>query len=143
MSYKDPEQRREYQRKWIAQRREEWLIANGPCVRCASWENLQIDHKDPKKKVSHKIWSWAKERREKELAKCQALCEKCHLEKSSEENKKPLKHGVHTTYASGCRCPLCSKAHREYMQWWRDQLVAPLPKITVSQESISLLTGRR
>jgi len=123
MPYKDPDQQRKYQPEWRARRQKEWLVANGPCVRCASWENLQIDHKDPKKKVSHRIWSWAKERREKELAKCQVLCKKCHIEKSSEEKRRPIRHGTHSAYASGCRCLSCNKAHREYMKWWKGQLV--------------------
>ena len=127
MPYKDPKKRRafqrEYQKKWIAQRRDEWLIANGPCVECGSWENLQIDHKDPNTKVSHRIWSWAKERREAELAKCQAMCEKCHNKKSAEEKRKPVSHGTHCAYASGCRCPACRQAQKEYMQLWRQPVL--------------------
>ena len=33
-------------------------------------EELELDHTDPGKKVSHSVWSWAEERRLKELEKC-------------------------------------------------------------------------
>ena len=127
MPYKDPETRRafqrEYQKKWMAQRRDEWFAVNGPCAKCGSWEDLQIDHKDPNKKVSHRIWSWAKERREAELAKCQAMCRKCHNKKSAEEKREPVRHGTHSAYASGCRCPACRQAQQEYMQLWRQPVL--------------------
>ena len=77
------EAQREYQRKWMARRRKEWLDANGPCVECGSEENLQVDHINPEDKVEHKVWSWAEGRRLAELAKCQVLCLPCHQAKTS------------------------------------------------------------
>ena len=78
MPYKDREKQRAYQRSWMKERREKWLEENGPCVRCGSNKELRVDHKDPVKKISHRIWSWSDERREVELKKCQVLCEPCH-----------------------------------------------------------------
>lgn len=78
MTYKDLKKQREYQRKWMKKRREDWLTKNGPCIWCGVTKNLQIDHKDPSKKVSHNIWSWAEKRRKAELKKCQILCKSCH-----------------------------------------------------------------
>ena len=40
MSYKDPEQQREFNRKWVAKRRFDWLLEHGPCIRCGSWDIL-------------------------------------------------------------------------------------------------------
>lgn len=78
MPFDETEQKRRYQREWLIKRREAWLEKNGPCARCGSWKELQLDHKDSGKKVSHKIWSWNEKRRTAELAKCQVLCSGCH-----------------------------------------------------------------
>lgn len=77
------EAKREYQRKWIAKRRSDFF-SDKVCVKCGSSECLQLDHIDPKTKVSNSIWSWSKERREAEIKKCQVLCENCHKTKSIE-----------------------------------------------------------
>lgn len=77
MPYKDAQKQREYQRDWMRRRREEWL-AGKVCVDCGSSENIELDHKDPTQKVSHRIWSWAKEKREAEIAKCEPRCRPCH-----------------------------------------------------------------
>jgi len=124
MAYIDPDAQREYQRHWRDRRRQEWLASHGSCAKCGSRENLQIDHKEPKLKISHRIWSWSKERLEAELAKCQILCQKCHIEKSVEEKRKPTEHGTHKAYANGCRCSDCRQAQRDYMQIWRQASIA-------------------
>ncbi|MCA1841504.1 MAG: helix-turn-helix domain-containing protein [Actinobacteria bacterium] len=85
MPIKDPEARRRYQREWMRQRREEYF-SDKVCIKCDSTENLELDHIDPALKIDHKIWSWAKPRREKELAKCQPLCSDCHKAKTFEED---------------------------------------------------------
>lgn len=84
MGYADPAVQRQYQRQWIADRRAAWLAEHGPCVDCGTRDNLQVDHADASTKVTHRVWSWARERREAELAKCVARCESCHVEKSIE-----------------------------------------------------------
>jgi len=122
MPYKDPDVQRKYTRNWMRKRRQAWIISNGPCIKCGSWENLEIDHKDPKQKISHNIWSWSQERREAELVKCQVLCRNCHIKKTIEENYRPIKHGTHNAYANGCRCSICRQAHREYCKAWRQAL---------------------
>lgn len=83
MGYKDKEKQREYQRQWMAKRRQEWIDENGPCA-CGSFNKLEVDHIDPKLKTMEvrSIWSCRKEIRELELAKCQVLCYDCHLEKT-------------------------------------------------------------
>lgn len=82
MPYRDPAAQREYQRKWLAGRRDAWLEGKW-CVRCGTSSDLQIDHIDPRRKVEHRIWSWSEDRRVAELEKCQVLCDTCHREKSS------------------------------------------------------------
>jgi hypothetical protein len=91
MPYADLDQQRAYQREWVARRRAEWLAANGPCVDCGSWKNLQLDHVDSSAKVSHRVWSWSRMRREAELAKCAVRCGPCHSAKTTAHHERP--HG--------------------------------------------------
>lgn len=115
-----PELQRAYQREWIARRRREWLEENGPCVRCGSWEKLELDHKNRLSKVNHKVWSWRESRRNEELSKCQALCEKCHQLKTTSELSLPIPHGTMVGYKSyRCRCDECREANTKYSRAWR------------------------
>jgi hypothetical protein len=77
----------------MARRRAEWFDVNNRCVDCGSPENLELDHVDQSEKVSHKVWSWAKERREAELAKCVPRCVGCHKKKSAGEHAKGANNG--------------------------------------------------
>lgn len=82
MPYADKEKQREYQRQWMANRRAEFFTGKA-CVQCDSTDRLELDHIDRQVKVSHNIWSWSRERREAEIAKCQVLCHDCHREKTN------------------------------------------------------------
>lgn len=113
MPVKNVAARAEYQRKYqlerAKRRRSEWLLANGPCKYCGSWERLEIDHIDQTKKEYpiNSMWLWAAERRNKELAKCQPLCHECHKQKTILSLRRPIIHGTHGGYSKGCRCDLC------------------------------------
>lgn len=78
---------REYRRRLRAQRRADWVNANGPCRHCGSREDLEIDHIDPRTKCFNPRALWLRSRavREDELAKCQVLCAKCHTKKTAAE----------------------------------------------------------
>ncbi len=95
MPYANPAKQKAAQAQWyqdtVRARRVEWLDKNGPCRKCGSSEKLEVDHVDPSQKVTHSVWTWAADRRNAELAKCQVLCEKCHLQKSILENPNTLK----------------------------------------------------
>ena len=85
MGYRECTKQRRFQRRWMHRRRQEWIEQNGPCARCGSTEDLEVDHRDPGQKVDHRVWSWSWPRREKELRKCQVLCRTCHLAKTAAE----------------------------------------------------------
>ena len=70
---------------WIKKRKETWFKQNGPCVKCNSWKNLELDHINPSTKITHRIWSRNEEFRKNELKKCQVLCKICHKEKTKKD----------------------------------------------------------
>jgi DNA-binding XRE family transcriptional regulator len=77
------EEKRKYQREWLAKRRQVGLdYLGGRCASCGTTDKLELDHIDPSTKVDHKIWSWKWERQIVELDKCQLLCETCHTTKT-------------------------------------------------------------
>lgn len=86
MSYKDSQKQKAYQNSWLKERRRRWLQEHGPCVSCGSWEQLEIDHVNPTKKLTHRVWSWSTKRRDLELSKCVVRCTDCHQEKTAIEN---------------------------------------------------------
>ena len=109
MGYKDPVARAAYQRKWLADRRNEYF-AGKSCVGCGSESELELDHVDRSTKISHRIWGWPQVRREAELLKCQVLCRSCHEAKSRSEMKMNWEHGDFRQYKHGkCRCTLCRR----------------------------------
>lgn len=114
------EKKKAYQREWIRKRRQAWIESQGSiCANCGETNKpFELDHIDPKTKVSHNIWSWSAERREAELAKCQLLCEDCHMDKSIQELTVEYSHGEYRMYHDkGCRCQPCTASVAPY---WRE-----------------------
>lgn len=110
MPFKDKEHARLHQQKRVKTRRANYF-ANKVCVICNSSENLVLDHIDPSKKVSHRIWSWSQERIDEETSKCQVLCESCHHLKTLLFDRKLAPHGSIAGYERyGCRCENCKEA---------------------------------
>ena len=87
MPYKDKEKQKRYQREWYARRRAEWF-ADKRCVDCGTRDDLELDHIVQSEKVTHRIWSWSKKRRDEELAKCVARCKPCHEKRTAQQNTK-------------------------------------------------------
>ena len=112
---RDLEKQRDYQRRWMASRRAKYLAERGPCVQCGSSEKLEVDHIDPKTKVSHRFWSWKTERLLEELNKCQVLCRNCHVKKTIADMGH-MKHGTVSLYRKGCRCDACKMKQRDRMR---------------------------
>jgi len=140
MPYKDPEKRRAYQREWVAKRRTEWFDANGPCVDCGTWGNtknkLELDHEDPSTKIAHTIWSWAKERREKELKKCVIRCHSCHMNKTIQYgrvNKRRRILGHYTSQYVGVSWDSAAGKYRAYI--YKDGKQYYLGKFNLEKEA--------
>ena len=122
MGYKDPSHMLKYQNNWMKARRLDWLKENGPCVRCGSILNLEVDHIDPDKKVSHRIWSFNEERRKAELSKCQVLCEVCHKKKTLEDFRDKYTHcpkgheytPENTRLKKGTNSRMCRTCDKDY-----------------------------
>lgn len=113
--YLDKNKQRECGRDFLSKRREEWLLENGPCAKCGSREDLEVDHKDPLLKISHKVWSWSEKRRKEELSKCQPLCVSCHKDKTKLSRIRDSPHGTASCYRKGCRCLACRKYQSDRM----------------------------
>lgn len=125
----DPEERRKYNREWIAKRKAAYFEGKS-CVDCGSTENLEVDHVDPStklpglktttkvsKRTAH-LWTMSDERRSVELAKCVPRCRTCHQAKTSRERAATRKHGQ-TLYKMGCRCSICSQSQSERLARYR------------------------
>lgn len=127
MPYADRQAQRDYQRRWAARRRAEYLDGK-TCSWCDSDDDLELHHADPSKKVAHAIWSWGRERRLNEIAKCIVLCRSCHNRAHGQARRVEAElrnpHGTVRRYWIGCRCDLCRLARREYE---RDRLAALSP----------------
>lgn len=108
------------------ERRRQWMIdlLGGKCVKCGSLENLETDHIDRSNK-SFDIASNFGRKKEvllQELAKCQLLCEKCHLDKTQNIDGFKVKHGSIGMYRTHkCRCDLCRSAVSAMQRRWRDK----------------------
>ena len=119
MPYKDKAAQREYQRRWVAERRAEFF-AGKSCAWCGSSDRLELHHANPNKKVHHAIWSWGENRRLNEIGKCIVLCRSCHERGHAEarrveaELRNPC--GTFASYKRGCRCDSCRAANAQYQR---------------------------
>lgn len=124
MPFSDPAKQHANNTGRIRRRRDAWFKEHGPCP-CGSTERLEVDHVDPTKKVSHRIWNWSDAKRLPELAKCQPLCHDCHLKKTKAQRYTPPDHGTHSRYNHhGCRCAPCRAAHAATNALYRKRAVA-------------------
>jgi hypothetical protein len=114
---RDREKLRKVQREWMRKRRAEFF-AGKVCVKCSADKNLELDHIEPADKLSHCVWSWAKIRREVELAKCQVLCNQCHKAKTQAMYPE-RQHGTSAMYRRGCRCEPCRAAQAVLWDNWK------------------------
>lgn len=108
---KDLESKRKYQREWVAARRAEFFEGKS-CANCNSTNRLELHHLNPEEKIGHAIFSWSKERRDIEIAKCQILCNKCHREETSKQQRTAIHGSIRMYRRYKCRCEPCRQAKR-------------------------------
>jgi 5-methylcytosine-specific restriction endonuclease McrA len=76
MPYKDPEVKREYQRRWVAQRRADYL-SDKTCVHCGTRDDLILVsggvYRD-KITGTHQVFSYGLKERERRLKASVVLC---------------------------------------------------------------------
>jgi len=95
------------------------------CKKCGSTQHLELDHVDPATKTRNvsALTAVGTRRFLSEVKKCQALCSKCHQEKTLAERGLTKKKGVHGSYTNyrhyGCRCDLCKAANAERLREYR------------------------
>lgn len=86
------------------------------CIKCNSKNKLQFDHVNRNNKSIEisDMFAHSREKLDKELKKCQLLCEDCHIEKTFIDMGY-RKHGTLRGYRNKkCRCNLCKKAWENY-----------------------------
>jgi len=120
MAFKNTQEQREYQRLWMKRRRNEFF-AGKKCLHCGSTLDLEIHHRDPVEKESHRIWSWSQGRRDAELKKCDVLCSICHAEFHAGEMQR---HGTRCRYQAGCRCDACVRQMQKIWGRWKANKMA-------------------
>jgi hypothetical protein len=108
---------KEYHLRRYHKTRQRYVEAlGGKCVKCDTTENLEFDHINPVEKTYeiNKIINRKENFVLLELAKCQLLCEVCHLEKTVSE-KTPSSHGSMRTWMhKKCQCVTCMKSKQKY-----------------------------
>lgn len=129
---------KEYQRTYQLNKYRAWRIEaliklGGKCVVCGSTEKLDIDHINAyeKKYQISSLFSRKKEDQDKELAKCQLLCDKHHISKTKSNREAPQTfstnediHGSGYMYTQQkCKCFLCrawNKAYKKKLISYKD-----------------------
>lgn len=94
----------------------------GKCEVCGTTENLEIDHIDRSKKEFDlaALFTQGKDRIQRELSKCQVLCQADHKRKTSREMS--VSHGEGLTGKKNCSCIPCKARKAEYMRNYRKKL---------------------
>ena len=93
MPYKNPDEQREFQRKWIQKRRKKHMDGKkcASCGKPVSSKTADLDHKKPHhntEKIDHRLWSLKDSKRKKKLSGMQILCKACHKKKTAKDIKK-------------------------------------------------------
>lgn len=112
MPFADIEAKREYQRRWREQRRNDFF-KHRTCQDCGSYANLCLFYRDHSQKVYQSPWGLSAHRLQAELEKCDVVCADCS-HKRALARIKPTDHGKLWMYQRyGCRCDECRVAKAE------------------------------
>lgn len=94
-------------------------LLGGRCASCGSDDKLEFDHVDPSTKSFSIMarWNAPASTLSAELAKCQLLCEQCHLSKTVALTS--VDHGGGVSGKKNCKCDPCRARKNEYMRAWK------------------------
>lgn len=108
--------------RWESRRLEAIAKLGGKCVKCGTAQQLEFDHIKPEtKKMTIARASSMNERFFwEEVAKCQLLCKRHHVEKTASEIG-AVGHGEGKTGKRGCKCTPCKERKAEYMRNYRNK----------------------
>lgn len=129
---------RDYMKKRYWSRREEALdILGGVCVVCGARENLEIDHVNrvDKTMTFERMSMVSRIRFLNELSKCQLLCKRHHIDKTTIDDlgRKDARrsHGTVSSYRY-CRCEDCKTAKSIYNRSYKKASLAKKVTATAS-----------
>lgn len=109
--------------RYHKRRLEAVIFLGGKCFNCGSIENLELDHKESKKKSLSigRSWNVNYVKFWLEIKKCQLLCKNCHIIKTRTDQGQLNAKETHGTLSSYryCKCALCKKANSEYNKEYR------------------------
>lgn len=114
-------------RTYMANRRARRLadlrqMLGGKCARCGTTDDLQFDHVDPSTKtfeISGRKLDGPWDDLLAEVAKCQLLCEPCHIKKTAEDRPE-CPHGAWRYRRYGCRCVTCEAGTKVGRERWNE-----------------------
>ena len=119
MGYKNKEKQKEYQKNWIAKRKEEFL-ANKICIHCSSKNELtfvNVRNKGKKFSLSYSIKNLAEK-----LNNALILCESCYIKYDLERKSKAAtthgktNTGTYTTWK--CMIERCYNPNKDNYKWY-------------------------
>jgi 5-methylcytosine-specific restriction endonuclease McrA len=128
MANRDPEKYKQYMKSYMLKRyheRREKAIEKlgGKCTKCGSSDGLQFDHVDPttKKFSIGTLSSINEDAFNKEVDKCQLLCDSCHQSKTLLDLGRVSAKDTHGTLSSYryCKCDECRAAKAAYMKEYK------------------------
>lgn len=128
----------EYMREYMLKRyyeckKQAYEYLGNKCAECGTTKKpLEIDHINYKEKsfAISRLWSVSEKKFWLEIDKCQLLCNPCHKDKNSSENKdrRPITHGkYHAAYHLKCSCLKCIAFKKKYARERREKRKGACP----------------
>lgn len=114
---RDDEQHAAHELARYYKRRAEFISSLGnKCTWCNSVDFLEFHHLDPGDKEFNigSIWSYSKDKIEKELLKCVLLCKECHDKETAKWWASKAIHNRWRYSKHKCKCVLCKADYKIY-----------------------------
>ena len=105
--------------RYVAKKSELIALLGGACRSCGATSRLEFDHIERSSKAFAILERWTADSEvlASELEKCQILCKKCHVAKTSAELG--VEHGGGESGKKNCKCRPCKDRKNAYMRRWK------------------------